>query len=91
MRDTYSFENWHVYKLPDNGLYAPKGTNPNITIDGNIFRSDTNPLHPHVIGFVGYDGSENLTRKRILWNEIKEDITEEYLKSIPNTHSKEEA
>jgi hypothetical protein len=69
----YEFKPWKKYKVADNGLYAPKGSNPTFHTELNVFIEGINPLHPFVEGYIMHDkmkGEEIVRKVRLFANLI---------------------
>ena len=52
MEENYKIEPWKKYKLPDNGVYAPKGSEPTFHTENTIFERMINPMHPFCVGYI---------------------------------------
>jgi hypothetical protein len=53
--EKYELVPWKQYKVRDNGVFAPKGSNPKFHTEHNNMTYDMNPLHPFVIGYIIHD------------------------------------
>lgn len=52
----YRLERYVQYPLYDNGVFAPKGSNPKFHAEVGVFNFDCNPMHPLIQGYIMYDG-----------------------------------
>lgn len=51
----YNLIPWKQYDIIDNGIFAPKGSNPKFFTEHSNMKDDENPKHPNVIGYIMHD------------------------------------
>jgi hypothetical protein len=70
--EKYVLVPWKQYKVCDNGVFAPKGSNPLFHTEHGNMTHDMNPLHPFVQGYIMHDQmkeDEFVPKRRIqIWN-----------------------
>lgn len=77
-REPYKIEPWKKYRLADNGVYAPRGSNPTFHTELTVFDHLCNPIHPEVVGYIMHDqmkGSDLVPKSRIFIHGIIDDLT----------------
>lgn len=67
--EPYKLIRWKQYRLVDNGLYAPEGSNPKFHTEAGVFESGMNPLGAHAQGYVMHDmmAGDDLVPKKRVW------------------------
>ena len=71
----YMIKEWTLYKIADNGRYAPRGSNPDGCTETNFY-SSCNPLHPYIRMLVSSDISkpDDISKiKLVHWTHIMEE------------------
>lgn len=71
----YDIKPWKKYKLPDNGVYGPKGSQPTFHVETIVFHSDYNPIHPFAQGYIMHNqmpGNHLVPQRRVFVSDIGE-------------------
>jgi hypothetical protein len=53
--NNYTLQPWKRYSVSDNGVFAPKGSNPTFHTEYSSMASGMNPKHPFVLGYIMHD------------------------------------